>query len=69
MMNYRSKVPEEEEEEIMGEVYGEKQAIDRKMKVGRATLKKNKYKKWRNSCEGSERCEWETFLMSGICEQ
>lgn len=45
MMNYRSKVPEEEEEEIMGEVYGEKQAIDRKMKVGRATLKKNKYKK------------------------
>ncbi|BFZ10300.1 hypothetical protein BsWGS_13338 [Bradybaena similaris] len=42
MMMYRSKVNEEEEAEIMAEVYKEKQRIDSQKRTSRAALRKNK---------------------------
>ncbi|KAI8791959.1 39S ribosomal protein L19, mitochondrial [Biomphalaria glabrata] len=42
MLHYRSKVPEEEEEQIMSEVYKEKLKQDSLRKVTKATLRKKK---------------------------
>ncbi|XP_005093345.1 39S ribosomal protein L19, mitochondrial [Aplysia californica] len=42
MLDYRSRVPEEEEEQVMAEVFREKQVIDSQRKSMRTVLKKRK---------------------------